>query len=259
MAIKHLALPVKLVFKNKEQLAPGVYRFNFAPTKALHWKAGQHGLLEIRLASGKTGRKLFSISSAPADGVISITTKANPLESGAFKRRLLQLKKGSTAQLRGPVGNLYIKNHNQHYVFMATGIGITPFYAILAQLAAEKSKTHVTLFYSNNSGDHYYRDQLSEFNKHVTNLSIKYINKPERITGHIIEDTLGTSLYDCVFLLAGSPKNITSYRRTLQGLGIHRKQIISDPFYTIRPVKIVIPAKMLQRPKPPKLGFFGNK
>lgn len=237
MAIKHLALPVKLVFKNKEEIAPNVYQFNFVPDKSLHWKAGQHGLLEIMLPNGKTGRKPFSVSSSPAEGVISVTTRADKITSSAFKRALLKLKKGSTAKMRGPVGRLYVKHPTKHYVMLATGIGITPFRAILTQLAHEKSKQIITLFYVNSKDGHYYRDQLSDLNKQLPNLTINYIYRPERLTGHIIEDELGAAISECIFLLSGSTKMIRSYRRTLQGLGIAKKRIISDPFYGFHPYK----------------------
>lgn len=237
MAIKHLALPVKLVFKNKQEVAPLIYQFNFMPENPINWKAGQHGLLEITLPNGKTGRRPFSISSAPSEGVISITTRADLTTSSAFKRGLLKLKKGSTAKLRGPIGRLYIKKPATHYVLLATGIGITPFRSILTQLAHEKSKQMVTLFYANNKDSHYYREELSELNRQLPNLSIKYIYRPERLTGHIIEEELGAALYNSVFLLSGSLKMIRSYRRTLQGLGITKKHIISDPFYGFHPYK----------------------
>lgn len=238
MAIKHLALPIKLIYKNKEEIAPNVYRFNFVLDKPLLWRAGQHGLLEISLPNGKTGRKPFSISSAPSENIISITTRADKVLSSSFKKGLLKLKKGSSAKLRGPIGRLYIKDSSKHYAFIATGIGITPFKSILQEQANNKSKTFITLFYVNNKDGHYYREALSELNKTLPNLSIKYIFKPERVTGHILEETLGLGLKETVFLLSGSTKIVKSYRRTLQGLGVPRKHILSDPFYGFHPNKV---------------------
>lgn len=238
MAIRHLALPVKLAFKNKEEIAPDVFKFNFAIDKPLHWQAGQHGILEIMLPNGRTGRRPFSISSAPSEGVISITTRADQLQGSIYKRALMRLKKGSTAKLRGPVGKLYIKDPTKNYAFMATGTGITPFRSILQEQANLKSKTNITLFFVNNDHGHYYKDLLSELNQQLPNLTIKYIFRPDRITGQLVEEVLGEAIDDTIFLLAGSVNTVKSYRRTLQGLQVPSKNIISDPFYGFHPKKV---------------------
>lgn len=235
MALKHLALPVKLAFKNKEIIAPDVYAFNFVPSSPLGWKAGQHGFFEIPLINGKTGRRPFSISSAPSEGVVTFTTRITTDHASEFKKSLLKLKKGTEIKLRGPIGPLHITPGETKYALLATGIGITPFRAILKELSLAKAENKITLFYVGNKDNHFYREDLSDARSALPNFSIEYIYKPERITGHVIEDCLGPEIADTVFFLSGSSKMVKSYRRTLQGLGVPRKRIKNDTFFRLKP------------------------
>jgi len=239
MAIKHLALPVRLAFKNKQEIAKNVYAFYFTATTPFKWKAGQHGFFEVPLANGKTGRRPFSISSAPEENIIAFTTRINPEHASAFKQSLLKLKKGAEVKLRGPIGPLHIKPGDKKYAFLATGIGITPFRSIIKDLSGKKAEDKITLFYVGNKDNHFFRDDLSEAKMALPNFSIEYIYKPERITGHSIEDVLGLELKETTFFLSGSSIKVKSYRRTLQGLGVPRKQIKSDTFYHIRRPNII--------------------
>ncbi len=234
MALKHLAIPVKLTFKNKKEITPGVYAFSFTPDEPLHWKAGQHGIFEITLINGKTGRKPFSISSAPSEKEVTLTTRFNPVYASVFKQSLMKLKKGDPVKLRGPIGALHARRPNHKYALLATGIGITPFRSLLVQLNHEDKQNKVTLFYVGNKDNHFYKEDLAEIKSKMPNVTICYIYKPERITGHIIEEQLGTEIQDTIFLLSGSKSMVKSYRRTLQGLGVSRKRIKSDTFLGLR-------------------------
>ena len=197
--------------------------------------AGQHGILEIKLPNGKKSRKSFAIASAPGEGLITIATRIPKDANNQFKRALLNLKRGSAAKLRGPVGPMHVKDKSKAYAFLATGIGITPFRAILKQLEIERAAdTKLTLFYAGNTDNHFFKDELSQIKSTLKNLSIEYIYKPERITGQIISDKLGKDLDKTVFYLAGSKNMVRGYKRTLQGLGVANRRIKSNPFLSLK-------------------------
>lgn len=235
MAIHNIAIPHSLTFKQKQEITPGVFAFSFTPDKPLSWKAGQHGLFEITLPSGKTSRKPFSISSAPSEGIVTITTRASKEHAGPFKQALLAMKKGTAIKMRGPIGRLYIKHPHKSYGLLATGIGITPFRSVLKQLDADNLETKVTLVYVGNKENHFYRAELTDIKNKYQNVQIHYIYKPDRITGHTIEEIFAGELTETIFLLSGSAQMIKSYRRTLQGLGVPRSHIKKDTFLGLRP------------------------
>lgn len=235
MAIKHLAFPQKLTFKRKKRIAPEVYSFTFTPETPISWQAGQYGIFEINLLNGKTGRKPFSISSAPAEHDITITTRIRAKTTSKYKKSLIKLKKGDPVKLRGPFGRMYIKDPFKNYAILASGIGITPFRAMLKQIYLENQATKITVFYAGNKENHFFREEFSEINTKMPNIKFNYIYLPERIRGHNIEEALGLEINETIFFLAGSSTMVKSYRRTLVGLNIPKKNIKSSSFLKLRP------------------------
>lgn len=234
--IKNIVVRTSLTFKAKKQITPGVWSFSFVPDKLPEWKAGQHVVLFLKNTEGKRSRRAFSISSAPSEGLITITTRVQDTGSSSFKTMLKKLKKGDKVFMRGPVGKLTLDESTEtEYAFLATGIGITPFRAILKEMSEQGVKNKVTLFFAGNKENHFFRDELSELNAKMPNLKIRYIYYPERLMGSTIEEQLSEKLLSTVFFLSGSSKMIKSYRRTLTGLGVHRRNIKSDTFIGLRP------------------------
>jgi ferredoxin-NADP reductase len=235
MQLKKIVIATPISFVGKKQVAPGAWTFNFTLLKPLDWKAGQHVILFMKTPSGKRVRRAFSLSSAPSEKYISITTRIHDTPSD-FKSALKKLKKGDILSLRGPVGRLVVDTSSGNkYSFLATGIGITPFRSILKEMAETKAANKVTVFFAGNKDNHFFRDELSELNAKMPNLKIKYIYYPDRLMGSTVEELLGDELLQTIFFLSGSSKMIRSYRRTLTGLGIGRRNIKSDTFIGLRP------------------------
>jgi ferredoxin-NADP reductase len=235
MALQRLFTTVALFYDGKKKIAPSTFSFNFTFKDSISWKAGQYGIFEIRLPGEKRLIRPFSISSAPAERVVTITTKIRLDNSDAFKKALLKLKRGDQVKMRGPIGRLNINNHSKSYVFLTTGVGITPFRAILKQLVMDgELNTDITLFYVGNKESHLFKDELTDLKATLRNFKIIYIYKPDRITGQLIEDSLGNKLFLATYFLSGSPKLVKSYWRTLVGLGIPDKQIKSTQFTRLR-------------------------
>lgn len=136
MEILKFIKPSTLTFVSKSQFAGDVYSFTFTPERELSWRAGQHAMLELKLPNGRTGRRMFSLSSAPSEGQITVTTHWRGELASDYKKSLWSLRAGDKARLRGRVGPMYLRDDQSEYVFLAGGIGITPFYAILKEAAA---------------------------------------------------------------------------------------------------------------------------
>jgi ferredoxin-NADP reductase len=230
MALRRIITPLRLKLLDKQKVAEDIYTFSFQPEKNIRWKAGQYGILEIKLPNGKTARKMFSIASAPNEKIISIATRIKKDSSGVFKSSLLNIKKNEYVTLRGPMGPMRIKGPGS-YAFLASGIGITPFRAILKQLSEEKTDIETTLFFVGNKESHYFKGELEETKVKLKHCQIVYIYKPQRITGQIIEDTLGKEVHSTTYFLSGSPTLVKSYYRTLRGLGVARSHIKRNPFW----------------------------
>jgi predicted ferric reductase len=84
----------------------------------------------------------FTISSAPAEDVLRLTIKA----SGDFTRHLFEhLKEGTAAIVEGAYGLFNYKTGGQKQIWLAGGIGVTPFLSFIRDL--ENDLAHEVDFY----------------------------------------------------------------------------------------------------------------
>ena len=72
------------------------------------------------------------------------------MRDSAFKRALKSLPIGAMPRLEGPFGSLTLHNNRARpAVFIAGGIGVTPFMSILRQAAKDQLAQDLILLYSN--------------------------------------------------------------------------------------------------------------
>ena len=135
---------------NREQVAEGTTAFRFEKPSGWTFKAGQSmdmTLLEPSETDAEGNTRAFSIASAPHDEYLMVATR---MRDTAFKRVLSTMPLGTTVKIEGPFGNLTLHNNvTKTAVFLAGGIGITPFRSIVFHAAKEKLPHHIFLFYSN--------------------------------------------------------------------------------------------------------------
>ena len=232
MSIMKFIRPTALTFIGRQQVAPDTYTFTFRPDVHLDRHAGQHGMIELRPAKGSVKRRMFSLSSAPRERTVSITTRwLGDGVASKFKNSLWALQPGDKAKLRGPVGPMYVRNPLQHNIFIASGIGITPFRAMLAEAVMAGQDLHGTLIYVNHDeAKIIFKNELEKLSSKLKHFEVKLITEPQQITEDIIR--LSTpNLATAMFYLAGSPSTIKGYKKLLKELGIKPSQIKNDPFY----------------------------
>ena len=171
--------PTTLTFMDKVHIVGDTYSYNFKPDKPISWRAGQHGLVEVTLPTGRTSRRMFSISSSPTEPTITITTFWLGDKASEYKKTLWNLLPGDTVRLRGPVGPMFIREDAKHNVLIAGGIGITPFHSILTNATQHNPKLSVTLLYANNNAMSIpFKTELDSLTTRMTRLSIKYVQAP---------------------------------------------------------------------------------
>ena len=89
----------------------------------------------------------LSIASAPHEDTLMVATR---MRDTAFKRVLSTMPLGSAVKIEGPSGSLTLHNNvKRTAVFLAGGIGITPFRSVVFRAAKEKLPHRIFLFYSN--------------------------------------------------------------------------------------------------------------
>ena len=117
----------------------------------------------------------FTISSSPSEkSYLASTIKA----SGDFTNEIHQLQEGDKVKIIGPFGKMSFmeKSHSGPIVFIAGGIGITPFASMLQYMADMNHAREVTLFYFNaTEADIAFREELDKISEN-TFLKLKVVH-----------------------------------------------------------------------------------
>ena len=133
-----------------ETVAEGTMAFHFAKPADFKFQAGQSmnvSLIDPPETDGEGNARSFSIASAPYEAELMIATR---MRDTAFKRVLKSMPAGGRVGLRGPMGNFTLDGADARpAVFLAGGIGITPFVSMSRQPAHDRLARDIWLFYSN--------------------------------------------------------------------------------------------------------------
>ncbi len=119
----------------REPAAEGTMSFHFEKPRDWNFRAGQFvdiTLIRPPMTDAEGDTRGFSVSSAPSEGVITITTR---LRDTAFKRSLQEIPLGTDVKVEGPFGELAI-DVSRPAVVLTGGIGITPFRSMIMEAAA---------------------------------------------------------------------------------------------------------------------------
>ncbi|QHN42982.1 hypothetical protein GII36_03915 [Candidatus Mycosynbacter amalyticus] len=132
------------------EIAPGVYELQAMPAHAIRYTAGQY--LELQVPHAKQDsrgtRRIFSIASSPDEKTLRLTTRVPTHKASSFKHAFVRLTPDT--QLRATyIGGDFVLPHDPKapLLWVAGGIGITPFRAMAASLLSAHDMRPVILFY----------------------------------------------------------------------------------------------------------------
>src|ERR1700720_2521382 len=161
--------------KDRKEVAEGTMAFRFEKPSGWTFKAGQYldmTLTDPSETDAEGNIRTFSIASGPHEETLMVATR---MRDTAFKRELERMPLGSAVKIEGPSGDLTLHNDAKRTaVFLAGGIGITPFRSMVFRAATEKLPHRIFLFYSNRRPeDAPFLDELEALEKE--NLNYKLI------------------------------------------------------------------------------------
>lgn len=137
-----------LTLKEKIQLTPTSYEFVFSTGHPVAFEAGQY--IELTLPHAKQDmrgtRRAFSVTSVPNERQVKLGIKFYE-PSSTFKKHLLTLEEGAIVHTTGITGDFTLPAQtNEKLLFIAGGIGITPFISHIASSAGEGRDITVLYF-----------------------------------------------------------------------------------------------------------------
>lgn len=134
----------------QEEIAQGTLAVHLERPPEFRFAPGQCAdltLLDPPETDEDGNTRTFSMASAPFEDALVFATR---LRRSAFKRVLHRLGPGSSIRLSGPSGAFTLhRDPARPAIFLAGGIGITPFLSMITQVLHEKQPRVLYLFYAN--------------------------------------------------------------------------------------------------------------
>jgi ferredoxin-NADP reductase len=226
----------------RELVAERTMAFRFAKPIDWTYRAGQFvdiTLLDPPETDAEGNTRGFSISSAPSEGVIMITTR---LRDTAFKRVLQTMPLGTPVKIEGPFGDLRLHHADRPAVVLTGGIGITPFRSILLEtIRAGGLPFPVFVLYANRRPqDAAFLDELRALAEQDANLrfvptmsGLDASDTWEGERGHIDASMLGRHLEgvtNAIYYLTGPPGMVHGLRTMLIDTGADEDDIRTEEF-----------------------------
>jgi len=224
---------MKLALRATKQEASDIFSFIFVPERPLRWKAGQylHYILNHPKPDDRGMERYFSIASAPYEKQVMLTTRFAP-KGSSFKKALKKLKPGDVIEVCDKGGDFVLDHRRKMFVFIAGGIGITPFRAILLDMDRNKKPLNVQLLYANRNDDFPYRKELEALKKRHPEFRIDYVVNPDRIDEKTIPK-LVPDMDKPVFYVSGPEPMVESLDKILKKLGVPKNESKTISFRVI--------------------------
>jgi ferredoxin-NADP reductase len=234
--------PSKLI--DRFLVADGTMAFAFERPAGFEFTAGQFltvTLPEPLYTDEKGNRRTFSIASPPQDaGRLLVATR---LTGSALKRSLAEAPIGAPLSLFGPSGCFTLhEDPGTPAVFVAGGIGITPFRSILNDAAARGLPHAITLVYSNRNpeGAAFYTELL-ELAKRLPNLRFlptmtqaegsvpPWTGERRYVSAALLREVIG-DMAASIFYLAGPPGLVAAVTKAALEAGADPAHVRSEEF-----------------------------
>jgi ferredoxin-NADP reductase len=231
-----------LKLKEKKQITPNIYDFIFESNRPLKFQAGQY--LEWTLGhvhvDARGNRRYFTIASSPTERDIILGAKFYE-PSSSFKKTLLALQTGDeiiASQLSGEF--ILPKDKTKKLVFIAGGIGVTPFRSMIKYLIDSGEKRDIVFIYSNyTASDIAYTEIFDEAEKRGMKI-IYAISKedepkdnPALYYGKISMDMIVQKIPDFherYFYISGTHQMVNMFEQTMLETGVQKDHIKIDFF-----------------------------
>lgn len=221
---------VRLKLIRKMEMAPDIYDFTFAPDQPLKFSAGQYmdwTIPGVKIDS-HGNRRTFTIASSPREQEVHMGLKIYQ-PSSAFKTKIMSLEPGEYIEGSHVAGDFTLPHvTDQKLVFIAGGIGITPFRAMAADIILCNVQCDVVLFYLTSSAvDIVYKDVWQAVEKHG------FITIPITDNGRLTTELLNELVPDFkerIYYISGPSSMVDVYKAMLKSMSISSPNIRTDYF-----------------------------
>jgi len=217
--------------------------FYFEKPSRFDFKPGQSADLTLSNppeTNSEGNTRTFSIASPSFENHLMFATR---MRDTVFKRSLKKVPLDTQVKIDPPMGSFTLhKNSAKAAVFLAGGIGITPFLSIVRQVDHDRLPHKLNLFYSNRRPeDAPFLDVLQKLEKTNPNFQLactmtemsKSKKEWKGETGLIDQEMLSRHLTDLqgpIYYIAGPPAMVAGLRKMLVAANIDEDDIRTEDF-----------------------------
>ncbi|OGD68779.1 hypothetical protein A2996_00975 [Candidatus Campbellbacteria bacterium RIFCSPLOWO2_01_FULL_34_15] len=198
--------------------------------KKIQFTAGQFIFIKFEGANVSNEYHPFTISSAPHDDKLRLTIKA----LGDWTSELKNLKTGIIAKIEGPFGEFsYLKSKYKKQIWIAGGIGVTPFLSMLRDLKVNKHDgLKIDFYYTTKSADEkVFVDEILAIEKELKNIKINLYTSDERghLNAGVINSAVG-NLEETDIFMCGPFNMMNNLKKQFVLLGVKKNSIHTEEF-----------------------------
>lgn len=228
---------------SRVEVAEGTMTFHFEKPSQFDFKPGQFADLTLSNppeTDSEGNTRTLSIASSPFEDELIFATR---MRDTAFKRSLKKVPLGTEVKINSAMGSFTLhKNSAKPAVFLAGGIGITPFLSIVRQADHDRLPHKLHLFYSNRRPeDAPFLDVLQMLEKTNPNFQLvctmtemsKSKKEWKGETGLISQEMLSrhlTNLQGPIYYVAGPPAMVAAMREMLVDANVDEDDIRTEEF-----------------------------
>lgn len=222
--------------------------FFWEPDKNITFEPGQYfyyTLPKLKFKDPRGPTRDFTVSSSPTEGKLLRFTTRIRQESG-FKKTLNEMKPGKFIEAEGPNGSFILDDNAsaQNQIFLAGGIGITPFRSLIKYNIDKNLGIPIHLIYSNSVPDDIaFKEELESWSTQNEYIKLSlFVSHPEEsktkwtgLTGRIDSDIVNnlvpnSSLLNSIYWISGPNVFVNAIEEILEGLNIPAENIKTDKF-----------------------------
>ncbi|MCX6727133.1 MAG: RnfABCDGE type electron transport complex subunit D [Candidatus Shapirobacteria bacterium] len=221
-----------LKLKDKIEIAPNTLDFVFEKEKGFNFIPGQY--MEWTLPGDKSdnrgNRRYFTLASSPTEDNIRLGVKFNNPGS-SYKKIMLEMK-DETVVASQLAGDFTLPNNSKEKsVFIAGGIGITPFRSMIKYLLDKNDKRDIVLIYANKNKNEAVYQEI--FDEAKAKLGIKVIYFSTDSEGHFNKENLKKMVPDYQirkFYISGTHGLVAATENLLASMSVSEGKIKTDYF-----------------------------
>jgi ferredoxin-NADP reductase len=226
----------------REEVAEGTMAFHFEKPSGFAFKAGQSAdvtLIDPPDTDAEGNTRTLSIASSPFENELVFATR---MRDTAFKRSLKNVPPATEVKIGSAAGSFTLhKNPAKPAVFLAGGIGITPFLSMVRQADHDRLPHKLYLFYSNRRPEDAaflaaLRTLETNPNFHLICTMTEMSKSRKKWKGETVlidKEMLSRHLavlQGPIYYIAGPPPMVAAMRQTLVSAGIEEDDIRAEDF-----------------------------